>query len=971
MSTNHIHTQRARGRTRRAGLTALLGSSVLITILLASLVASADAAGLAAAPLAPAAAGSAASAAQAGLRPLHPSITLLDAQGRNVLQSSAAVSTLKTCGQCHDAAYIAEHAFHADLGLKGYGAKGSKGNTDASSGLSGGSASSGLSGGSASSGLFGRWDPLRYRYLSQVGDSQLDLSTAGWLMANGARVVGGGPAATARSGQPLASLAPDAANPEAALLGADGRATAWDWARSGTLEMDCFLCHIERPNLRARTAAIQAGQFGEAGTATLSGLGIVEAAAAGSGRYTWNRAAFNADGQLDSRKLALQDPTNANCAACHGEAHPGGSTPIQVSACDLDQPQTATTGQVVSGQRIKLSGVNLAGKEGLNRSWDIHAERQLQCTDCHHALNNPAHARGDLGANRPAHLRHDPRTLDIAQYLQKPDHDLARGPGARSRGDAALTSDMRRCENCHDAAISHAAWLPYVDTHMATLACEACHIPQQHAPAIQAYDWTVLTPQGEPLKNCRGVQGTPGDARALVTGFDPVLLARQNLGERSRLAGAALAPYNLVTSFYWVHDDAAGHTRPVRLVDLQTAFFGQPLREGGPSEGMSYDPAILAAFDADHNTVLDTRELRVDSPAKQAAVQARLQALGLKNPRMDGQVQPYAINHGVTKGAHALNNCKACHVKDARINQGMTLAGFAPVLPRLVNSANVSASGEITRDADGVLDYRPAPAKDGLYLFGASRVGWVDLVGLAAFLGTLAGVSGHGLLRYLAWRRRPAELLHTHPVQMYDAYRRFWHWLQALSVLILLTTGLVIHRPDLFAAISFPGVVTLHNLVAAILVINAALSLFYHLATQRLREYLPRPQGFIHDSMRQALYYTVGIFKGEPHPFEKRPDDRMNPIQKLTYFGILNVLLPLQIITGALIWGLQLRPDLAALAGGLPVLAPIHALAAWFFATFIVGHVYLTTTGPTPLEGIRAMVTGVEEVEDHPPVTAP
>jgi thiosulfate reductase cytochrome b subunit len=132
-----------------------------------------------------------------------------------------------------------------------------------------------------------------------------------------------------------------------------------------------------------------------------------------------------------------------------------------------------------------------------------------------------------------------------------------------------------------------------------------------------------------------------------------------------------------------------------------------------------------------------------------------------------------------------------------------------------------------------------------------------------------------------------------------------------------------------------------------------------------MREYLPRPHGFIHDSMRQSAYYVSGIFKGEPHPFEKRPDDRMNPIQKLTYFGILNVLLPLQIVTGTLIWGAQYWPDLVALLGGLPVIAPVHALAAWFFATFIVGHVYLTTTGPTPLEGIRAMVTGVEEVEDH------
>jgi Ni/Fe-hydrogenase b-type cytochrome subunit len=200
---------------------------------------------------------------------------------------------------------------------------------------------------------------------------------------------------------------------------------------------------------------------------------------------------------------------------------------------------------------------------------------------------------------------------------------------------------------------------------------------------------------------------------------------------------------------------------------------------------------------------------------------------------------------------------------------------------------------------------------------------------------------------------------------MYDAYRRFWHWLQAITIVALLLTGLIIHRPDLFAAFSFSGVVSLHNVLAAILVINAALSLFYHLATERMREYIPRPYGFFDDAIRQAKYYVSGIFKGEPHPFEKRPDNRMNPIQKLTYFGILNVLLPLQILTGALMWGVQEWPEIAGAFGGLPWLAPFHSLVAWLFATFILGHVYLTTTGATPLEAIRGMVTGYEEVEDH------
>jgi thiosulfate reductase cytochrome b subunit len=263
------------------------------------------------------------------------------------------------------------------------------------------------------------------------------------------------------------------------------------------------------------------------------------------------------------------------------------------------------------------------------------------------------------------------------------------------------------------------------------------------------------------------------------------------------------------------------------------------------------------------------------------------------------------------------------------------------------------------------LFYQPSPARDGVYVFGVSRLGWVDALGLLAFVGVLVGVVGHGTFRYLAFKKRPQGRGPTRRVLMYDAYRRFWHWLQAVSIVVLLATGLVIHRPDVFAAFSFSAVVSLHNILAALLVINAALSLFYHLATERIREFIPRPYGFFDDAILQTKYYVAGIFKGAPHPFEKRPDDRLNPLQKLTYFGILNVLLPLQIVTGALIWGVQRWPEAAGALGGLPLLAPFHSLVAWLFAAFIVLHVYLTTTGATPLEAIRGMVTGYEEVEVH------
>src|SRR5512146_1399140 len=52
--------------------------------------------------------------------PLHPTFALLDANGKNVLETGAAVSTMKTCGQCHDTGFIQSHAFHSDLGLSAF-----------------------------------------------------------------------------------------------------------------------------------------------------------------------------------------------------------------------------------------------------------------------------------------------------------------------------------------------------------------------------------------------------------------------------------------------------------------------------------------------------------------------------------------------------------------------------------------------------------------------------------------------------------------------------------------------------------------------------------------------------------------------------------------------------------------------------------------------------------------------------------
>ncbi|MBI5960713.1 MAG: cytochrome b/b6 domain-containing protein [Chloroflexi bacterium] len=865
---------------------------------------------------------------------LHPTFSLLDEDGVNVLDSGKPVSTMQTCGACHDTAFIEQHSFHSDVGL--------------STLTTPGQAATGLPW-DFSNGIFGEWNPLTYRYLSPEGDPHPDLTTAEWLQVYGSRHAGGGPAQTSRSGDPLTALESDSLTLETSIIGADGELSAWDWQESGVVEMSCFLCHMETPNVTARTEALQAGNFGWANTATLIGTGVVDQI---EGEWLWNPAAFTTEGELIEGQLIIQDPTSTNCGACHGLVQAEAQTPLVLEGCEPTQWSTITTGQIFSPQRLADTGVNLSGKEDLGRSYDVHAERVVSCTDCHYALNNPIYYRED-DESRPDHLLFDPRRIDLSEYLYRPLHQFAKG--SSPQGDLASEFDntIRRCETCHDTGPDH-DWLPYADRHMSALSCETCHIPELYAPSRQTNDWTVLRTDGKPFTECRGVDSqTTGAtfADTLIKSYQPVLLPREN-----KDGSTSLSPYNMITSWYWVAGDPA---RPVAYRDLQAAWL----------DGDTYPAEILDGFDTNGDGALDDAELVIDTQAKTDLIAGRLAALGLDNPRIMGDIRPYSINHNVTDGSWAIKDCQACHSEDSRVNDSIELSDRIPngVMPVFVSNSSTVINGELKADG-GRLTYQPRSGKapTDLYIFGHDNVSWVDGLGALMFVGTLFGVTAHSGLRYRSARRRAPREVSLRREYMYSLYERQWHWLQTAVIMLLILTGLIIHKPDLFGAFSFSGVVLVHNILAAILVINAGLALFYHLASGQIRQFLPEPHGFFGQSFAQAIYYARGIFNGDPHPMQKTPDRKMNPLQQLTYLAILNILLPGQIITGAMMWGAQTWPDLADQLGGLPFLAPLHTLIAWTFATFIVAHVYLTTTaGHTPAAGIQSMITGWDHIETH------
>jgi len=380
--------------------------------------------------------------------PIHPTFPLLDENGDNVLDTGMPVSLMKTCGGCHDTDLIERHSFHSQVGLEQV--------------YQAGQAPSGRPW-DTSKGLFGLWDPITYRYLSPPSDKTIDLTTADWIKVYGSHHAGGGPAVTSREGAPLKDLAVSSDTPETSIVNPQtGELESWDWKKSGVVEENCILCHTSNPNNDARIEALKKGEFDWANTATLLGSGIVLPKTDGDG-MVYNPDAFDDQGNLRDGVLPLQSPSSDNCGQCHGKVQTDITTALTYADFDESNWATLRTGQIFSGQRISDSALNIKGKSTLERSWDVHAERNLKCTNCHYSINNPAYYEPPKEL-MPEYLTFEPRRPDISDYLGRPSHQFARGPVTKGEVGAGVTESMRRCESCHNYEETH-EWLPYTERH--------------------------------------------------------------------------------------------------------------------------------------------------------------------------------------------------------------------------------------------------------------------------------------------------------------------------------------------------------------------------------------------------------------------------------------------------------------------------------------------------------------------------
>jgi len=195
-------------------------------------------------------------------------------------------------------------------------------------------------------------------------------------------------------------------------------------------------------------------------------------------------------------------------------------------------------------------------------------------------------------------------------------------------------------------------------------------------------------------------------------------------------------------------------------------------------------------------------------------------------------------------------------------------------------------------------------------------------------------------------------------VLIYKRYERFWHWTQALLILLLALTGFEVHGT--FNLFGYNEAVLLHRNLAWAFIILIVFTQFWNFTTGEWRQYIPSTKLM----KAQIEYYITGIFKHAPHPTRKTVYNKFNPLQRLTYLGLRLLIIPIVVLSGIL-YMYYVSFVNHGVVGDLGPIAYFHTIGAFLLLGFVIAHVYLTTTGHKPLSAIKAMLSGWEEMSNE------
>ncbi len=194
---------------------------------------------------------------------------------------------------------------------------------------------------------------------------------------------------------------------------------------------------------------------------------------------------------------------------------------------------------------------------------------------------------------------------------------------------------------------------------------------------------------------------------------------------------------------------------------------------------------------------------------------------------------------------------------------------------------------------------------------------------------------------------------------------RIWHWLNAFGFVVLGVSGAQIRFPEYVTVLgSYKAAVYLHHAAGYVVTLSFCLWFIYYVVVARsiVKLYLPKAEDFKNGAVRQAKFYMLTYFLGWENPHQPTPENKFNALQKGVYLGIMFVLVPLVSLSGLVLANVESLFGLILMVGGLKLLIGLHFILACCLIAFLPTHIYLATLGHSPMEHIKTMWFGWEEV---------
>ena len=202
----------------------------------------------------------------------------------------------------------------------------------------------------------------------------------------------------------------------------------------------------------------------------------------------------------------------------------------------------------------------------------------------------------------------------------------------------------------------------------------------------------------------------------------------------------------------------------------------------------------------------------------------------------------------------------------------------------------------------------------------------------------------------------------THKLYLYPKWIRLWHAINALLFLLLMITGLSLqYGSGEKSLIPFASAVGIHNICAIILTVNYGIFVIGNVITGNGRYYTKWRKNLWSKLWKQFLFYAVGIFKGESHPFPITKKQKFNPLQKISYVLAMYLGMPILIISGIALMFPEKISNTIFNISGLLFYDVLHIVIGFVLSLFLLIHLYTCTLGDKPGTLFKSMITGYHE----------